>query len=163
MPKKTYPAVTLCVLFLLASLILPPEPAYAGKTFAVSRRRHHDIPQRRSWHGHPSQRRPFFGLWVYPLPPRFIAITTGRMKYFYYEGTYYIPASNGYQVVPSPFAPVSFPVNQAESFTINIPNARGGYTGVTLKRSDNGFIGPQGEFYPEFPGVEQLEIIYGSS
>jgi hypothetical protein len=49
----------------------------------------------------------------------------------------------------------------SDSFTINIPNNKGGYTAVTLKRSGNGFIGPQGEFYTEFPKVSQLEVIYG--
>ena len=47
------------------------------------------------------------------------------------------------------------------SFTINIPNNKGGYTAVLLRKSGNGFIGPQGEFYPEFPKVSQLEVIYG--
>ena len=46
-------------------------------------------------------------------------------------------------------------------FTVNIPNAKGTYTPVTLKRSGNGFIGPQGEFYTEFPRVEQLKVMYG--
>jgi len=45
--------------------------------------------------------------------------------------------------------------------TVNIPNNEGGYTAVTLRKSGTGFIGPQGEFYPEFPKVSQLEVIYG--
>jgi len=49
----------------------------------------------------------------------------------------------------------------ADAITINIPNNKGGYTAVTLKKSGNGFIGPQGEFYPEFPTVVQLKVIYG--
>lgn len=48
-----------------------------------------------------------------------------------------------------------------DAFTVNIPKAKGGYTAVLLKRSGNGFIGPQGEFYTEFPRVEQLKIMYG--
>jgi hypothetical protein len=52
-------------------------------------------------------------------------------------------------------------VGDVDSITINIPNNKGGYTAVTLKRSGNGFIGPQGEFYPEFPKVAQLVVIYG--
>jgi len=47
-------------------------------------------------------------------------------------------------------------------FTVNIPNGRGGYTAIVIRRSGNGFIGPQGEYYPEFPRVFQLKIIYGS-
>ena len=50
---------------------------------------------------------------------------------------------------------------QPDQFTVNIPNDHGGYTAVVIKRSGNGFIGPQGEFYPEFPKVSQLKIMYG--
>jgi hypothetical protein len=45
--------------------------------------------------------------------------------------------------------------------TINIPNSAGGYTSVLMKRSGNGFVGPQGEFYSEFPKVSVLKAIYG--
>lgn len=48
-----------------------------------------------------------------------------------------------------------------DALTINIPNADGGYTPVTLNRSKNGYTGPQGEFYPDHPTVEQLRILYG--
>jgi hypothetical protein len=50
---------------------------------------------------------------------------------------------------------------QQDEFTINIPNYHGGYTTVVIKRSGNGFTGPQGEFYPEFPKIFQLKMIYG--
>jgi hypothetical protein len=53
------------------------------------------------------------------------------------------------------------PVDVPDSMTINIPNDKGSYTAVTLKKSGNGFTGPQGEFYPEFPKVAQLKVIYG--
>jgi len=46
-------------------------------------------------------------------------------------------------------------------FVINIPNAKGSYTPVAIKRSGTGFVGPQGEFYTEFPRVEQLKLMYG--
>lgn len=48
-----------------------------------------------------------------------------------------------------------------DAFTINIPSAKGGYVPVTLKKSGTGFIGPQGEYYPEFPKVELLKVMYG--
>lgn len=48
-----------------------------------------------------------------------------------------------------------------ESFTVNIPNNKGGYTAVLIKRSVAGFVGPQGEFYSEFPKVTQLQAMYG--
>ncbi len=46
-------------------------------------------------------------------------------------------------------------------FTVNIPNNKGGYTPVTIKKSGEGFVGPQGEFYAEFPKVAQLQVMYG--
>ena len=50
---------------------------------------------------------------------------------------------------------------QSDEFIVNIPNNHGGYTAVIIKRSGNGFTGPQGEFYPEFPTVSQLKMMYG--
>ena len=48
-----------------------------------------------------------------------------------------------------------------DEFTVNIPNTHGGYNAVVIKRSGDGFIGPQGEYYPEFPRVFQLQMKYG--
>ena len=48
-----------------------------------------------------------------------------------------------------------------DAVTLNIPSAKGGYVAVILKKSGNGFIGPQGEFYPEFPKIELLKVMYG--
>ena len=53
------------------------------------------------------------------------------------------------------------PVDQQNDFTVKIPNDHGGYTTLLIKRSGNGFTGPQGEFYPEFPTVSQLKMMYG--
>ncbi len=118
--------------------------------------------------------------------PVFINGTT----YYLNDGTYYQYNGYGYQPVPPPVTgvqpdaviqPPEVEANQAptpeapeitsavgngssadvDSITINIPNKKGNYTAVTLKKSGNGYIGPQGEFYPEFPKVSQLEVIYG--
>lgn len=69
---------------------------------------------------------------------------------------------------PAPAAPAAAAIAQAqpqsqgpESITVNIPNARGGYTAVTLKKSGTGYLGPQGEWYSENPTVEQLKVLYG--
>ena len=65
-------------------------------------------------------------------------------------------------VVQAPVAPQAPAMaSEEESFTINIPNNHGGYTTVNLKRSGNGFVGPQGEYYPEFPRIKQLQEKYG--
>ena len=61
-------------------------------------------------------------------------------------------------------APAAQPQGQASgTVTINIPNTRGGYTAVALKRSGNGFIGPQGEYYSDNPTVEQLKTLYSGN
>jgi hypothetical protein len=48
-----------------------------------------------------------------------------------------------------------------DDITINIPNDKGGYSAVSLKKSGTGYVGPQGEFYTEFPTVAQLRLLYG--
>jgi len=106
------------------------------------------------------------------------------LAYYMINGNTYIATSTGYivasppAVVPAPApAPVAVaqppavpvapppppaqPVASDNTFTVNIPNARGTFTPVTVTRSGSGFIGPQGEFYPEFPRVEQLKVMYG--
>jgi len=50
--------------------------------------------------------------------------------------------------------------NSEDSFTINIPSDKGGYAPVILKSSGKGFIGPQGEYYPEFPKIKLLRVMY---
>lgn len=49
-----------------------------------------------------------------------------------------------------------------DEFTVNVPNDKSGYTPVVIKRTKSGFVGPQGEFYPEFPKVAQLKVMYGT-
>ena len=66
-------------------------------------------------------------------------------------------------VVMPQSAPVTMqpqPQVQEES-TINIPNSRGGYTSVTLRKAGTGYVGPQGEYYYEHPTVDQLRTLYG--
>lgn len=46
------------------------------------------------------------------------------------------------------------------SFTVNVPNAQGGYTPLVLQKSGTGYFGPQGEYYPSFPDVLQLQAVY---
>ena len=49
-----------------------------------------------------------------------------------------------------------------DSFTVNIPNAQGGYTAVVIQKTANGYLGPQGEYYPSFPSVAQLQVMYAN-
>lgn len=105
-------------------------------------------------------------------PPVYQPVIVNGTTYYLNNGTYYIYNGYGYQAVPAPVQTIGViepPVvvdNQAQvlaegSFTINIPNDKGGYTAVTLRKSGNGFTGPQGEFYPEFPTVSKLKVVYG--
>lgn len=47
-----------------------------------------------------------------------------------------------------------------DAFEIYIPNGNGSYTSVTLRKTEKGFLGPQGEFYQDHPTVEQLRERY---
>jgi len=50
-----------------------------------------------------------------------------------------------------------------DTVTVNVPNNNGGYTAVVLKRSGNGYVGPQGEYYDQVPSTQQLQAMYGGS
>ncbi len=120
------------------------------------------------------------GTIVATLPPYYETVyVSGAPHYYYYDGTYYRPCPAGYIIVPAPSittivtAPASTTVVTAptvtqpqvisgEAVVINIPNARGGYTPVTLTKHKTGYIGPQGEYYEGHPSVEQLRILYGN-
>jgi len=125
------------------------------------------------------------GAVVTTIPPQAQMVIVDGVPYYTVNGVTYVSTTFGYQVVPppkvvvirsepavqqtravatpAPLAPVAPPppATGDESFTVNIPNSKGAYSAVTLKRSGNGFIGPQGEYYLEFPKVEQLKLMYG--
>lgn len=62
----------------------------------------------------------------------------------------------------SPVTQVPFLTHpDTDAFTVNVPNSHGGYTPVVIKRSGSGYVGPQGEYYPDFPKVSQLKLMYG--
>ena len=100
------------------------------------------------------------------LPVGYEPIVINGITYYTYSGVYYQFTPYGYAVVQPPVIPVIAQPTALEniqnSFTVNIPNTRGGYTAVTIKKSGNGFVGPQGEFYAQFPNVEQLKVMYAS-
>jgi len=124
------------------------------------------------------------GAVVTTIPTGYPPVIIDGVVYYTINGVTYMPTPSGYQVVPQPrtiviqnnntvsVAPAvasaqnassaqgSSTTNAEESFTVNIPNSKGNYTPVVLKRSGNGFIGPQGEYYPEFPRIEQLKVMY---
>ena len=100
---------------------------------------------------------------------------------YYYGNPYYPAAPVGYvQVVQPPVAyvPASVPAvapavaapavspqpsdvtNANDSFDIHIPNGNGSFTLVTLRKTETGFLGPQGEFYADHPTEDQLKARY---
>ena len=104
------------------------------------------------------------GALIDSLPPRHTTVVVAGTPYYYYDNYYYqtLP-SGGYVVVPPPVLaqPVAIVPQAQDILTINIPNARGGYTAVTLKKAGTGYVGPQGEYYSDNPTVEQLKVLYG--
>ena len=66
---------------------------------------------------------------------------------------------------PAPAAPqpAVVPATPATGeYSLYIPNSDGTtYTAVVVRKKGNGYAGPQGEYYPEFPRVEQLKAMYG--
>ena len=102
------------------------------------------------------------GALIDSLPPEHTTIIVQGTPYYYGDNHYYVQAPNGgYVVVAPPMLPLP-PVQTQETVTINIPNSRGGYTPVVLRRAGYGFLGPQGEYYADSPTVDQLRALYGN-
>ena len=123
------------------------------------------------------------GAVVRTIPRNYKPIVIDGISYYIVHGSVYMQIPGGYQVMPqkpfmiekyadeqkdivnvTPQAILSAPqlpaVNEEDAFTLNVPNSNGGYTSVTMKRSGDGFIGPHGEYYKEFPKVSQLKTEY---
>jgi len=115
---------------------------------------------------------PPVGAYVNVIPPDFQAVSINGRIYYTNNGFYYLLTENhSYEVVPQPVVyaqpqqvivttQVPAPVASQDSFPVNIPNSNGSYTTVVIKKSGNGYVGPQGEFYSKFPTVAQLKTMY---
>jgi len=118
------------------------------------------------------------GAVVESLPYGYRTVVVAGQPYYYCDGYYYRYYPYGYVVVPPPVvAPVYTPVpvvspapvaiavppssGQDKIITINIPNRNGTYTPVSLIKYNNGYLGPQGEYYEGHPNVDQLRALYG--
>ena len=60
----------------------------------------------------------------------------------------------------SPAIAPSVPAPANDKMEISISNGDGSYTSVTLRKTDKGFLGPQGEFYADHPTTDQLRERY---
>ena len=127
---------------------------------------------------------PPIGVYVSAIPPDFQPVSINGRIYYTDGGVYYLLTEHhGYKVVEPPVVyaqpaqvvvaqpappvttvtvvqPAPEPVIAQDAFPINVPNNAGGYTAVLIKKSGNGYVGPQGEFYAEFPKVSQLKAMY---
>jgi len=63
-------------------------------------------------------------------------------------------------VLPQGHVPV-VPAALKGPVVVKLYNTDGSSTNVVLERAGKGFIGPQGEYYPELPRMEQLKVMYG--
>jgi len=112
------------------------------------------------------------------LPPGAQQVLIGDTLCYLVNGVTYRKTVYGYEVMPPPAmvvqqvvtspppavvveTPPASPVASNAVVIVNIPNAKGAYIPVMLKRSGTNFIGPQGELYTEFPRIEQLKLQYG--
>ena len=106
------------------------------------------------------------GAIVEDVPTSRSYVTIDDEGYSIYDGVYYKMTAEGhYQVVEPPKNSKEVSVIASEdedSVTVNVPNVNSqGYTAVTLMRTEDGFTGPQGEFYSELPSMSQLITMYG--
>lgn len=117
------------------------------------------------------------GIIVRGLPRGHHSVWVGNRRYYRHHDCYYERVRGGYRVVRPPVivqpAPVVYqPIGveaptvvsaapgSPEEYSINVPDYNGGYKVVVIKRSGGGFVGPQGEFYNQFPSVDHLRIVY---
>jgi len=112
---------------------------------------------------------PPIGAIVTVLPVGYRPVIYAGVSYYYYDNIYYTDAPTGYVVVPPPAekvvvqqpAEVQSELVSGPSITINIPNDNGSFTPVKIVKYKDGYLGPQGEFYPGKPTVDQLRVLYG--
>ena len=125
------------------------------------------------------------GAVVPALPPGYTVVYMGSVPYYYYGNAYYAAAPNGYVVTAPPAiaapiavapsvtpvqAPAPAPISQqpvapvanepSDAVETYIPNGNGSFTVVTLRNTEKGFFGPQGEFYADHPTEDQLKARY---
>lgn len=112
---------------------------------------------------------------IYDLPRTAKFVWVDGRKYYTYGGVYYRRSDCGtyYTVIENPhvyrepqqdeithyYADTVYESNQKE-FVVHIRDKEGKLVTVRLTKEDDGYVGPQGEFYPEFPKVAQLREMY---
>ncbi len=105
------------------------------------------------------------------LPRGHRAMVVRGTTYYYCDNVYYTACPSGYMLVsPPPAVPAALVLSPevtqlqnvpGQAVTIHVPNSNGSYTPVRLIKQNDGYIGPQGEYYAGNPTVEQLTALYG--
>ncbi len=183
--KRTLCAKLFAALCLCLGLLVASATGFAYSGGGGPRDRHGDRHET-SYHGHYRYHhgryyKPvFFGLFeviigvpqvgavVRVLPTGYNVAVIGGVTYYHHNNVYYRTCPSGYVVVPAPSNVVVVPATvvpayniYGERVVINVPNARGGYTAVTLVKLQDGYVGPQGEYYVGHPTTAQLAALYG--
>jgi len=107
---------------------------------------------------------PPIGAIVNILPFGHRTIIVAGATYYCYDDVYYMLCPSGYVVVPAPIVSQQVIATQnltGEKIPISIPNSNGSYTTIILVKQGDGYVGPQGEYYPGNPTMGQLKSLYG--
>jgi hypothetical protein len=107
------------------------------------------------------------GAVIAALPERHKVIVYDNTDYYYYNNVYYVKQPTGYAVVTPPPSVVTSNAPAVEapekSIVVTVPNPNGSYIPVTLQKYSDGYVGPNGEFYPDYPTIDQLKAMYAKS
>ena len=104
------------------------------------------------------------GATVTGLPDGYRTLVYDHATYYIYDRAYYVKDPGGYVVVTPP--PSAVTLNSAaveapeKTVVVNVPNPNGSYIPVTLQKYSDGYIGPRGEYYADYPTIEQLKAMY---
>ncbi|MCX5703210.1 MAG: DUF6515 family protein [Candidatus Omnitrophica bacterium] len=181
MPKKTFSNKLLFVTGVCLTLVISSTDAFArgsedrshrhgGEVVIAGHDRYHYRDgrfYRPWWFGFEFiVNTPPVGVIVTSLPLGHRTVVVRGTQYYHYNNVYYRSCPSGYVVVSDPatvYTPVVVQPQPllGETITINVPNSNGSYTPVKLVKRDNGYIGPQGEYYSGNPTIDQLKTLYG--
>ena len=102
---------------------------------------------------------PPVGAIVSVLPDDYYPVIIGGMTYYTDGTTYYQRVTQGYQVINPPV--VVQGQTAEDTVTVQLTNDRGATVSIVLRKSGNGYIGPQGEYYDHLPTADELRPLYG--
>jgi len=111
------------------------------------------------------------GACIEHLPHGYQKYHVDGVPYYTYNDVYYKHTRGGYEVIHQPYSRHTKKSrvrndhrdhDEGNSITLSIRNKEGGYFSITVKPSGDGYVGPQGEYYDQFPKIEHLKLIYGS-